>query len=264
MIVAERKPYEEIKAMLEGRKRILVAGCGTCVAVCNTGGEKEVGVLAEELRITSKMEDLGWEISEVTAQRQCEAEFLEPLKGAVEGADAVLSLACGAGIQLLAAQYTAVPVFPAVNTTFLGTNIAPGVWTEYCHGCGNCVLGETGGICPVARCSKSLVNGACGGTDKGMCEVDPKTIDCGWFLGRRAAAVEPGGDDEGGRRGRRRGIAKRRESRTVTFHPSKEANREQLFRISRSGEVHHHGGDRPAQGHEHPAGDPRGGGVPEE
>ncbi|MHC5079007.1 MAG: methylenetetrahydrofolate reductase C-terminal domain-containing protein [Planctomycetota bacterium] len=182
MIVAERKPYEEIKAMLEGRKRILVAGCGTCVAVCNTGGEKEVGVLAEELRITSKMEDLGWEISEVTAQRQCEAEFLEPLKGAVEGADAVLSLACGAGIQLLAAQYTAVPVFPAVNTTFLGTNIAPGVWTEYCHGCGNCVLGETGGICPVARCSKSLVNGACGGTDKGMCEVDPKTIDCGWFL----------------------------------------------------------------------------------
>ena len=182
MIVAERKPYEEITAMLEVCKRILVAGCGTCVAVCNTGGEKEVGLLAEELRITSKKEGKEWDVREATPQRQCETEFLDPLKGDVEAVDAVLSLACGAGIQLLAARFPAVPVLPAVNTTFLGTNIAPGVWTEYCRGCGDCVLGETGGICPVARCSKSLVNGACGGTDKGMCEVDPKNIECGWFL----------------------------------------------------------------------------------
>jgi len=182
MIVAERKPYDEIKSMLSEAKRILVAGCGTCVAVCNTGGEKEVGILAEELRMTAKLEEKEWVVTEATVQRQCETEFLEALTGDVKECDAVVSLACGAGIQLLAAQFPEARVLPGVNTTFLGTNIAPGIWAEYCHGCGSCVLAETAGICPVARCSKSLVNGACGGTDKGMCEVDPKNIECGWFL----------------------------------------------------------------------------------
>jgi ferredoxin len=182
MIVAERKPYDEIREMLSGKKRVLVAGCGTCVAVCNTGGEKEVGLLAEELRITAQKEGTGWEIEEVTIQRQCETEFLEAAAPRVECVDVVVSMACGAGIQLLAAHFPKTLVLPGVNTTFLGTNIEPGVWVEYCHGCGSCVLAETGGICPVARCSKSLVNGTCGGTDKGMCEVDPKNIPCGWNL----------------------------------------------------------------------------------
>ncbi len=182
MIVADRKPYDEIKAMLEGSKRILVAGCGTCVAVCSTGGEKQVGVLASELRMTSQLESKGWEIEEVTVQRQCEREYLEPIAAQVERADVVLSLACGCGIQLLAEQYPQRRVLPGVNTTFYGTNVAPGVWEEYCRGCGNCVLAETGGICPVARCSKGLTHGACGGTDRGMCEVDPKQIECGWYL----------------------------------------------------------------------------------
>jgi ferredoxin len=182
MIVAERKPYDEILAMLAGKSRILVAGCGTCVAVCSTGGEKQVGLLASELRMTAQMKGLAWEVSEAAAQRQCEEEFLVPLAPLVANADAVLSLACGAGVQLLAEKFPSATVLPAVNTTFLGANVKPGVWAEYCRGCGDCLLDETGGICPIARCSKSLIHGPCGGTTKGMCEVDPQRIECGWYL----------------------------------------------------------------------------------
>ncbi len=181
MIVAERKPLEEIVENIEGASKILVAGCGTCVAVCMAGGEKEAGLLRNELEMALKVRGSDAEVEVATVQRQCDMEFLDELEDKVAGKDLVISVACGAGIQFMAKRYEPVRVLPGVNTTFIGVNNAPGDWQEYCQMCGTCVLDQTGGICPIARCSKSLLNGPCGGSDSDHCEINPE-IDCAWAL----------------------------------------------------------------------------------
>jgi ferredoxin len=181
MIIAERKPMDQIKKMIAGREKVLVLGCGGCVTVCLTGGEKQAELLASQLRMAAKAGDGPAEVAFKSVTRQCDREFNETVKEDVESADAVLSMACGAGVQLLADMYPAARVLPAMDTTFMGANTAPGIWTENCRGCGECRLAETAGICPIARCAKNLVNGACGGTNKGKCEVS-EDIDCAWYL----------------------------------------------------------------------------------
>lgn len=181
MIVAERKPFAEIQAMLAPYKKVLIAGCGTCVAVCLTGGEKEVGLLAAELSIASQIKGKSLTITEWTVERQCDQEFLEELKESVEENEVVLSLACGAGIQFLAERYEDKPVLPGVNTTFIGVNEAVGFWTERCRACHECLLDQTGGICPKTICAKGLLNGPCGGTVHGQCEVSLEKP-CAWTL----------------------------------------------------------------------------------
>lgn len=181
MIVAKRKPFDEIKSLIQGYKKILVAGCGTCVAVCLTGGEKEVGVLAAELKLSQKSEPEPAEFDEVTVQRQCDREFLAELDDLVPEYDALLSMACGAGIQFLAERFPDTPVFPAVDTTFIGVNQDVGWYEERCKACGSCVLGMTAGICPVTMCAKSLFNGPCGGTNNGSCEIHADQP-CAWQM----------------------------------------------------------------------------------
>ena len=181
MIVAERKSVDEIKQALEGYKKILIVGCGTCVAVCMAGGEREVGILASLLKMSFRMEGKEVEIGEITVERQCDKEFLQPLEEKVKDYQVVVSLACGIGIQFLAEMYDSKVVVPGVNTRFLGSNEGEGVWKERCRACGDCVLFETGGICPVTTCTKGLLNGPCGGTNDGKCEVD-KEKDCAWTL----------------------------------------------------------------------------------
>ncbi len=181
MIVAERKPIDEILAILAPFKKVLVLGCGGCVTVCLTGGEKQADELAAQLRIAAKAkgQDLAVDVDCIT--RQCDKEFVGNLKVNLADYDAVLSIACGVGVGYMSGLYPAVRVLPGLNTTFYGANDLPGSWAEYCHGCGDCVLAWTGGVCPVARCSKSLINGTCGGTNKGKCEVKQE-MDCGWLL----------------------------------------------------------------------------------
>ncbi|MFH1563748.1 MAG: methylenetetrahydrofolate reductase C-terminal domain-containing protein [Nitrospirota bacterium] len=181
MIVAEQKPIQEIKAMIAGYQKILVVGCGTCVTVCMAGGEKEVGIIASCLRMALKLEGKEPEIIEGCIQRQCEWEFIDELKEKIEGVEAVLSSACGVGVQALAERFGNKPVYPALNTSFMGMPKEHGLWVENCRGCGNCGLGRFGGICPIARCSKGLLNGPCGGSQNGKCEVN-KEMDCGWQL----------------------------------------------------------------------------------
>jgi len=180
MIIAERKPLEEIKDMLTGYRRILVVGCRTCVTICWAGGEKEVGILSSQLRLA--LGD-GISITEATVERQCEREMvIQELGDKVHEAEAILSMGCGAGVQTIAEIYEEKPVFPALNTTFIGKPEAEGVWVENCAACGDCMLYWTGGICPVVRCAKGLLNGPCGGTRKGgKCEIDPEK-DCAWVL----------------------------------------------------------------------------------
>ena len=181
MIVAERKSVAEIKQTLEGYKKILIVGCGTCVAVCMAGGEREVGILASLLKMSFRMEGKEIEIGEITVERQCDKEFLQPLEEKIKDYQVVVSLACGIGIQFLAEMYDSKVVVPGVNTRFLGSNEGEGVWRERCRACGDCVLAKTGGICPVTTCAKGLLNGPCGGTKDGKCEVD-KDKDCAWTL----------------------------------------------------------------------------------
>ena len=185
MIIAERKPFAEIKAMLAPYKKILIVGCGTCVAVCLAGGEKEVGLLASQLRLALGLEDKRLEIGEITVERQCDLEFLRPLCDFTADYDAIVSMACGAGVQFLNQLCSLHPVFPAVNTTFIGVNNEVGYYTEACRACRNCYLGITGGICPVTMCPKGLLNGPCGGSQGGLCEVSMTQkcdVPCVWAL----------------------------------------------------------------------------------
>lgn len=182
MIVAERKPMEELMQMTAPFGKILVAGCGACVTVCMAGGEKEVEVLSSLLLIERKKNGKELEIKKHTVERQCEPEFIQELDSRAGDVEMILSMACGVGVQYLAERYPKIPVYPALNTKFMGGPIQQGIWTEKCGGCGNCILNLTGGICPIARCSKSLLNGPCGGSENGKCEVDPKNIDCAWQL----------------------------------------------------------------------------------
>jgi len=182
MIVAKRKPLAEIAANLQKVNKLLIVGCNTCVAVCLAGGEKEVAVLASALRLALRQSNPAIQISERSVERQCEEEFNAVLAQDVASHDVVLSMACGVGVQTLAEQFPSAIVYPALDTTFMGRPEERGIWSERCAGCGQCVLDKFGGVCPITRCSKNLLNGPCGGSENGKCEVDPKNIDCAWQL----------------------------------------------------------------------------------
>lgn len=181
MIIAEQKPIREILEMLKGKENVLVLGCGGCVTICLAGGEKEVGILSSALRIAASKDGRTLKLTEATIERQCEKEWVERIKENVDKSDAVLSMACGVGVQLMAQIFGSKEIYPALNTKFMGYPDKQGLWLENCAGCGNCVLAKTGAVCPIARCSKSLLNGPCGGSQNGKCEVNPDT-QCAWQL----------------------------------------------------------------------------------
>jgi len=181
MITAVRKPMEEILEYVSPYKRILLVGCNECVTVCAAGGRKEVAILSSALQMALMKQGKTLEVREVTLERQCDPEYVEELAMEIDRVDAVVSMACGCGVQEVARRFKDRAVFPAVNTLFMGASERHGVWSERCQGCGDCLLGITGGICPVARCSKRLLNGPCGGSTGGKCEISPD-VDCAWQL----------------------------------------------------------------------------------
>jgi len=181
MITAEQKPIDEIREMIGPYKRLLVLGCGSCVAECASGGEKETEALASALRMAAKMEGKEALIEEKTLDRQCVKDFVVLLDDVIDQYDAVLSLGCGAGVQAVGDMFPEIPVIPALNTEFLGETRDQGYWLENCLGCGDCMLYFFGGVCPLARCSKQLFNGPCGGSMDGVCEVNPE-VPCAWQL----------------------------------------------------------------------------------
>ncbi|MFZ0483860.1 MAG: methylenetetrahydrofolate reductase C-terminal domain-containing protein [Desulfobacterales bacterium] len=181
MIVADKKPIEEIIEEIKEHEKILILGCNECVTVCEAGGKKEVGVLASALRMYFLNQGREVKIDEVTLERQCDHEYLEEIRDVMDQYDAVVSIACGVGVQFMAEKYHDTPIYPGVNTCFMGVTEKRGLWTERCQGCGDCILARTGGICPISRCAKRIFNGPCGGSVKGSCEIN-KEIDCAWQL----------------------------------------------------------------------------------
>ncbi len=185
MIVGEHKPIEEVIESIKDYKNVMVVGCQTCVAVSLTGGDKEARELAESLTYVFKDNKTEHSFNSTSLERQCEKDWIIPFFEDVEGVDAILSLACGAGVQTMADVFKDIPVIPGLNTTFLGALDHQGILNEKCVGCGDCILGLTGGICPVARCAKSIFNGPCGGSSKGLCEISisvGRDVECAWHL----------------------------------------------------------------------------------
>jgi ferredoxin len=183
MIVGEHKPIRELLHMIEGYDNLLMVGCKGCVTVCNSGGIKEVAILAAALRIARRKEGKPVTIDELTLDRQCEPEFISWLDEPVRknDYDAIVSLACSIGPQYIAEAFDDMVVLPGLNTNFMGGTAEHGVWEEYCTACGNCGIHNFGGLCPVTRCAKGLLNGPCGGSVDGKCEVS-QDIDCIWDL----------------------------------------------------------------------------------
>ena len=176
MVKAKKKPISELKSVIEPYKKVLTIGCGGCVSVCLAGGQKEVNVLNAELSLEVGK---GVKIDGYTIERQCKPLYVDEIKEIVQQYDCLLSMACGAGVQLLAETYPQIPVFPAVNTIAIGIDRDVGIYEERCRACGDCIIGYTGGICPITRCAKGLFNGPCGGVNQGLCEVS-ETVACAW------------------------------------------------------------------------------------
>lgn len=181
MIKAEQKDIRDIAGMVADCGRVLLAGCGGCVTVCLAGGEQETNIMAGALRLIRKRSGRPLETLTCVPTRQCEPEFLQPLDEMVKDVDAIISLACGVGAQCLAERYRDKWVVPALDTVFAGGTKSPGIWEEKCGLCGDCILHKTGGICPVIRCAKSILNGPCGGSQNGKCELG-QDVDCAWQL----------------------------------------------------------------------------------
>ena len=182
LIIAERKPLAEIAEMLKPFQKICILGCGTCVTVCLAGGEKEAAETAAALSLLRQKEGQETEISTFTLLRQCEYEYIDDFVNKNEfDYDVILSLACGVGVQTMTTRLPDKIILPGLNTKSMGYPVEQGVWTENCLGCGDCILDLTLGICPITRCSKSMLNGPCGGSQNGKCEVS-KDIDCAWHL----------------------------------------------------------------------------------
>jgi ferredoxin len=181
MIVAQRKNIPDLLEIVKKHKKLLVLGCGTCVTVCLAGGQREVSIIASALRMAAKLKDISLEVEELTIERQCDNVFIEQAAEAIERNEAVLSLGCGAGVQAIAERYATKPVYAGLDTAFIGILEERGIWTEKCAACGACVLHQYGGICPIARCGKRMLNGPCGGSKEDRCELNPER-QCAWQL----------------------------------------------------------------------------------
>jgi len=181
MIVTTLKPLDEIMDFSSPYKNIMIVGCDGCTQPPRA--IKEAETLSQLLELAGKQKNKEFNFKIITIAKQCDSYLVTSiLAPQTEGVEAILSLACGIGVQEIAKLFSGIPVFPAQNTHFMGAeNREGGILEERCVGCGDCLLAQTGGICPVARCSKGLLNGACGGSKNGKCELNPEK-DCAWIL----------------------------------------------------------------------------------
>lgn len=185
MIGTKKKPIEEVRQSLEGYQKVGIVGCDGCAKTCATGGALQAEEMAKVLK--------GWGkrvVFDLAPNTTCNLNnvrsFFTGLEGAIKKSEALLVLGCGGGVQVvrrLTEEYGfTIPVKSGLDTVGHMDTIIPGeLLLEQCGECGQCVLNETGGICPVTKCAKSLLNGPCGGSQNGKCEVDSDR-DCAWIL----------------------------------------------------------------------------------
>ncbi len=176
--ITQPKTEQEIDLLLSESGRIFIIGCGTCVTLTRTGGEPEVRAMQE--RLSGKGKLITGHLVVPVACDNLTTDALAEFGQQIDQADALLIMTCAFGVQTIARQLKKM-VVPALDTLFIGKETALGEFNEICTQCGTCIIGETGGICPVTACHKGLVNGPCGGTDSGKCEIDRRK-DCAWTM----------------------------------------------------------------------------------
>jgi len=176
--ITEQKDFVNILTILEKSSSIYIIGCGTCATMLHTGGKAEVLEMKDKLEAVGKVVT-GWMVIPTACDALTKEALIEE-SNAIDAADSILVMSCAFGVQT-ASMYTDKPVYPALNTLFIGKEESPGYFIEICMQCGDCVLAQTAGICPLIRCAKSLMNGPCGGSVGGKCEVDPNTP-CAWQI----------------------------------------------------------------------------------
>jgi len=176
--ITEPKPLEEVMQSLDQCKRVYLIGCGSCATMLHTGGKSEVLAMKDQLETAGK-KVTGWMVIPTACDTLSKDALIENARD-VEAADCILVMTCAFGVQTIS-LYSPKAVYPALNTLFIGKEESPGYFTEVCAQCGSCVLARTAGICPVVRCAKGLLNGPCGGSVDGKCEIDPDTP-CAWQL----------------------------------------------------------------------------------
>jgi ferredoxin len=183
--VTTKKPFVEVLTTLKGINKVALVSCGSCAALCQTGGTEG----AKEMK--EKLENEGYTITTtIVAEEVCDNRVmmkdLRKSEPDIGDSDAILTLSCGNGAQsILAAlekKHPTIPVFSANNTEFIGMTERIGRFHQRCAACGDCLLNETGGICPITTCAKALMNGPCGGMVRSKCEVGNYEEDCGWIL----------------------------------------------------------------------------------
>ncbi len=182
MIITTNKDWSEIQQSLDllGMKKVVVLGCGQCAAKAGTGGTKGVETIVEQLE-KNNYTILASIVLEEPCDRRIVKKDTRPIRDAIKESDGVLVLSCGVGAQNVAETLNK-PVIITTNTEFTAKTYRLGQFYDYCQGCGNCILNETGGICPYTRCAKKMLNGPCGGQIDGKCEVGNYTMDCAWIL----------------------------------------------------------------------------------
>jgi len=175
MIITKQKSMEKITEMLEPFPKVFIVGCGTCSTSCMTGGEEQVIEMAEKLgdRV------LGYKVAEDPCDIRLDRRDLREYKQQIKDADAILVMSCGVGVQTIG-DYADKVVIPALDTLFIGETERLGKFHDRCKACGECILDETGGVCPITRCAKGLLNGPCGGQVNGKCEVGDYEEECAW------------------------------------------------------------------------------------
>jgi len=194
LIITREKSIEEIYQMLEPHTKILIIGCDGCFQPPR--GLKEAKMEAKIIELKRKLEKKDFKARIASVLRQCDEDILISTLRPIldnEEFDAILSMACGAGVQTVAELYN-IPVYPAQNTLFIGSKMTSGYF-EKCNACGDCLLGYTGGVCPVTNCAKGIMNGPCGGQVEGMCEVGNYTKKCAWIEIYKKLKDRPGGLD---------------------------------------------------------------------
>jgi len=177
-LITRQKPFDEIKEQLAKLDRVFIIGCGTCTTMTKTGGIDQVLEMKDRLQELGKRVS-GWTVIPTACDEMTEVAMKENSQ-AIGDATCILAMPCALGVHRIS-SYIDRPVIPALDTLFIAVEDAPGYFREVCAQCGQCILGETAGICPITACHKGLVNGPCGGTNNGKCEVD-KEKDCAWTL----------------------------------------------------------------------------------
>lgn len=177
MIVSRQKPIAEILSSLDGCRSVFLIGCTKCATVCKSGGEEEVWQMQEEL-LAAGIEVTGSLVIDEACHMLRVGRDLRSKQQMVDEADTLLVMACGAGVQSVSAASSKRTV-AALDSLFLGNIRRFGQFEQKCSLCGECILTQTAGVCPVTTCAKGLLNGPCGGMDHGRCETDLESP-CAW------------------------------------------------------------------------------------